>query len=404
MPFIVLVRSWWARLINKWQGATGKPQGKRRKKRKPRNSNGSYKTLSALLEDIDVVQERLLCKTVYSEVSKRTRKALIKLGPYIPYETAKIHSCRVEEPKKLSALMFVSFSKKDNANHKARFKDGLGLVDVCPQEFGYAVKAPKRLPPGISKPRHRSIAVYECGAAIREPKIEKMVWTSFYVSVDGDGEVEVLRRKMARRVSLPRKAGRRGHNGGSYTREVWDYSSLEDGDLMEVFDTVEQYLKFEFCGVANFWAHKDKQWSVSVRRKGYRATFSVPMKETKYYFKGRERTALTRTGKIKTIIHHVREHQRDIGDRIITVREHLRGMREFIWHDCLCCVTAPRFHLFNTQAFTSVPDYIPDGSDESYIEINHVAKWIAGLEDHQDADLARDYINRKAKPPQRQAA
>jgi len=57
-----------------------------RRKSKPVGRVGTYKTLSGLLENIDIVQERLLCKTIYSETHRKTRKALRNLGPYIPHE------------------------------------------------------------------------------------------------------------------------------------------------------------------------------------------------------------------------------------------------------------------------------------------------------------------------------
>jgi hypothetical protein len=65
------------------------------------------------------------------------------------------------------------------------------------------------------------------------------------------------------------------------------------------------------------------------------------------------------------------------------VKEHLRGMRKFHWHSCLCCVTAPKFHLFASQDFVAAPSDFDDSS-EAYVEIDDVAKMLANLEDHQN--------------------
>jgi len=362
-----------------------KPRMKTRRKSKSNYlRGGTYKTLSGLLENIDIVQERLLCKTIYSETHRKTRKALRNLGPYIPHVGSKTHTSKVMDTTKLSAIIFVALSRKNSEREKVKFKGSEELVDACPSEFIYAVKAPKRLGFDLIKPRHKSLAVYECGIAFRDPLDDKLAWTSFYSSVNKAGEVEILRQRMPRKVSFPKKPGRCGQESGTYTQmNHWGHSTIDGEPIQECWESVESFLRCIFCSAINFWMYKDQQWSVSIQKRGYRVTFSVPMKETKYYFKDREKTALTPTGKIKTIIHYVREHQRHVNNKITTVKEHLRGMRKFHWHSCFCCVTAPKFHLFTSQDFVAAPSDFDD-SRETYVEIDDVAKMLANLEDHQD--------------------
>ena len=375
-----------------------KPRMKTRRKSKPDYlRGGTYKTLSGLLENIDIVQERLLCKTIYSETHRKTRKALRNLGPYIPHVGSKTHTSKVMDTTKLSAIIFVALSRKNSEREKVKFKGSEELVDACPSEFIYAVKAPKRLGFDLIKPRHKSLAVYECGIAFRDPSDDKLAWTSFYSSVNKAGEVEILRQRMPKQIAIPIPSGARGKHtcyrkknsipssGSNVFMQMnhWGYSTIDGEPIQEYWDSVEDYLRGIFCMAINFWMYKDQQWSVSIQKQGYRVTFSVPMKETKYYFKDREKTALTPTGKIKTIIHYVREHQRHVNNKITMVKEHLRGMRKFHWHSCLCCVTAPKFHLFASQDFVAAPSDFDDSS-EAYVEIDDVAKMLANLEDHQN--------------------
>jgi hypothetical protein len=368
----------------------------RRKSESDYLRGGTYKTLAGLLENIDTIQERLLCKTVYSETHRKTRKALMNLGPYIPYAGSKTHTSKVLNTTKLSSIMFVALSRKDSEREKVKFKGYEELVDACPSEFIYAVKEPKRLGFGLIKPRHKSLAIYECGIAFRDMSDDKLAWISFYSSVNKAGEVEILRQRMPKQISFPKKSGRCGQDSGVYTQmNHWGHSTMDEEPIQACWGSVEDFLRCIFCSAINFWMYKDQQWSVSLRKQGYRVTFSVPMKDTKHYFKDREKTALTPTGKIKTIIHYVREHQRRVNNKITTVKEHLRGMREFYWHDCLCCVTAPTFHRFSSQNFVAAPiDF--DDSSEAYVEIDDMAKRLANLEDSQETASANECLDNPA--------
>jgi len=374
-----------------------KPRMKTRRMSKPVGRVGTYKTLSGLLENIDIVQKRLLCKTLYSETHRKTRKALRNIGPYIPHVGSKTHTSKVLDTTKLSSIMFVALSRKNSERKKIKFKGSVELEDSCPSEFIYAVKAPKRLGCDLKKPGHKSLAVYECGIAFRDISDDKLAWVSFYSSVNKAGEVEILRQRMPKRISFPIKRGRCGqYSGGAYIqRNQWGLSTMDKEPIQDCWESVEAFLRCIFCSALNFWMYKDQQWSVSIRKQGYRVTFSVPMKETKYYFKDREKTALTPTGKKKTIIHYVREHQRHVNNKITTVKEHLRGIREFQWNDCLCCVTAPTFHRFSSQNFVEAPSDFDD-SGESYVEIDDMAKMLANLEDSQETASANECLDNPA--------
>jgi hypothetical protein len=373
-----------------------KPRMKTRRMSKPVGRVGTYKTLSGLLENIDIVQERLLCKTIYSETHRKTRKALRNIGPYIPHVGSKTHTSKVLDTTKLSSIMFVALSRKNSEREKVKFKGYEELVDACPSEFIYAVKAPKHLGFDLIKPIRMPLAVYECGIAFRDISDDKLAWISFYSSVNKAGEVEILQQRMPKHISFPKKSGRCGQDSGGYTQmNHWGHSTMDGEPIQDCWESVEDFLRCIFCSALNFWMFKDQQWSVSIRKQGYRVTFSVPMKETKYYFKDREKTALTPTGKKKTIIHYVREHQRHVNNKITTVKEHLRGIREFQWNDCLCCVTAPTFHQFSSQNFVATPSDFDDSS-EPYVEIDDMAKMLANLEDSQETASANECLDNPA--------
>lgn len=128
-----------------------------------------------------------------------------------------------------------------------------------------------------------------------------------------------------------------------------------------------------------WWNRREDSWSVSVRRDGKRATFSIAPKHTAAYFADRELTVDV-SGRKKKIVHYVREHDRANGSR---VKAHVRGLSEFNWNGFDCVVTAPKLrgniyttaNLNPTEADESLP--IPDGM----LDVCDVTNRLA---DHED--------------------
>lgn len=105
--------------------------------------------------------------------------------------------------------------------------------------------------------------------------------------------------------------------------------------------TANRVARDTFVQVFNWWTKRPERWSVSVNRAGQRVTFSIDKELTKAYFVDRDKSIKARDGRAKKIIHFVQQHTRSNGS---TVREHVRGLREFDWNDFHCIVTAPKLN------------------------------------------------------------
>jgi len=95
----------------------------------------------------------------------------------------------------------------------------------------------------------------------------------------------------------------------------------------------------------NWWISREENWSVAVKKAGERITFAIPKKLTAQFFKDRIKVT-NDAGSTKRIIHHVREHEREVGEGKTTVKEHIRGLANFDWKGYDCRVTAPKFNGF----------------------------------------------------------
>lgn len=348
-----VLKSWWAKAIAYFWPEKEAP--------KPRKHRKHRKTLALLLESLKHIEPLLMSKTLYAQNTAHTRAALMKMGPYI-IELEDDNGIQIDtvDTKSLSTIMFVGLGR--HAIHQEGY---------LPGEFIYAIKSPK-LTPYVSKPTRPYVAIYECGRACYDNKPGKLLWDMFYIAVGEDGKPEALRKRMHERVDV---------SGGSFVRVAWrehDIAEPRQGD------TVAQYVEEIFCITANFWAEKDKGWAVSVRKNNRRMTFSVPVFETKHYFKDRNKVAVTPTGKKKTIMHYVHEHERDLPNgKTTTIKEHIRGARKFFWNNFECAITSPKFHTFTTQAFDLTPVFRDDMDIGKDRDLQEVAKLIADLEDDQ---------------------
>ena len=369
------LKRWWTAIVYLWRNTSSVPAEVEPVEpvesiRKPRTNR--RKTLANLLESLEHIEPLLMCKTLYAQNTAHTRAALMKVGPYIIDPSESDEGTRgdaVTDTRALSTIMFVGFGRHAETN-----KD-----DWLPGEFIYAVKTPKRNP-YVSKPTRPYVAIYECGRALYDYKPNKLIWDMFYVAVGKDGKPEALLKRTHERVDV---------GGGSFIRVAWrehDFAELQEGE------TVAEYVSTMFCLTANFWARKDEQWAVSVRKNKRRMTFSVPALETKHYFKDRNKVAVTPTGKRKTIMHYVHEHERELPNgKTTTVKEHIRGARKFFWNHFECAITSPKFHTFTTQSFDLAPKYIEEDADmNKFRDVENVAKLIATLEDDQNAATAKE--------------
>lgn len=220
--------------------------------------------------------------------------------------------------------------------------------------------------------------IYETGAAYRTTT-KRLSWQSFHVGIDKKTGVVTAGRELYRQYVPIDK-----HGGHGYMRTQWDVplrSTEWGGDSHQL-----HRLAYMFARAFQFWRAKAAFWSVSVRKDGRRCTFAIHPKQTAVYFRDRGRTALTAGGKLRPIIHHVREHPRVLASgRETTVREHIRGLRTFNWRGYLCAVTAPKFHIWSADQFVlpGMPEEVRH-KDKDYLSIKELGGDLAYMEDMQN--------------------
>jgi len=141
-------------------------------------------------------------------------------------------------------------------------------------------------------------------------------------------------------------------------------------------------MRFDFWVLTHFWRLRDYEWTVSVRKDGQRVQFSVPHEMTKHFFKDRGKT-VTVNGNTQPIIHSVKEHKRTLrSGKATTIREHIRGVRTFIWGGFSCAVSAPKFHAFARSTLPTGATCVEDDDPMAgMVSIDQVAKRLAIAEE-----------------------
>lgn len=330
--------------------------------KKPRRKISA--TLSDLLDDIEETFSTITKPLGYCGIEHDTRIGLRRLGPHVIARSdyGAIPEA-IDDPERLSGMMFVAFP------HAA----SIGKTeDKSPASFYYAIKV-NRQPQGVEPVKG---TVFEFGYCA--DFIKRTQWDSAYVVVKNDGTVHVCKQLFF----FPRTT-----KAGTYWQKRSDipiHNLMVQGSALSRDERSKEIAR-DFMALVAGWRSRSSMWSVSVRRNGNRATFCVPPKETKDYFKNRDKTALTPQGKRRPIFHFVREFERELANgKRTTVREHTRGLRTFNWNGYVCAITAPKFHKWTEQGFTLSALIEEDMKDDhSPIFSSKFGGMLADMEDKQ---------------------
>lgn len=353
--------------------------------------------LTDLLDSIKTTFDDLTLRAdSMSWVASQTRIGLRKLGPHIPEYDWQAQTKSdwhqifnddegprpAVDPADLSTLIFIGFPNVAHGTDQRGKNLGENPSDRGIQEFIFAVRLSK-LPLLVEAVPGQ--AYYQCGIVYRVTK-KSLVWTSFYVVVGRDGSVHAARERYCTNHSVTTKAGGNGKKGRDRTTHNYARKKLgfqiAAGQKWGSMDEIELVLARKFANAVKWWGKKASMWSISVASRGDRVTFCIPPGEAKTYFRDRGRNALTPAGKRRPIFHVCREHGRELPDgRVVVVKEHSKGLREFNWQGYECAITAPTFHTvlshaFNVPSLESDNDEIPKGM----IDISKVGKVISDYE------------------------
>lgn len=321
------------------------------------------KTLSQLLDNLDATFESYKTPSFTSWVTADERIGLKKLGAHVPnpwlFQTYKHGDLRVSTTKFMPSFMMISLDARDTH----------GTKSISPS-FMYAVK--QKAPPWFVQKKKGT--VYKVGAAYF---LNKLYWACAWLVVKEDGTVELCKEHRADPIII--KKGK--HKGYAYNKKVYDMP-----DICNDWEDGEHHLKQIFLNLFEWWIKRHERWNVTVKKNGDRVTFCVNKELTKKYFADRDKSVKTATGQTKRIIHFVKEHERKYGDKIRTVKEHIRGVNKFSWKGYQCIVSAPEFGMHISSAmFDLTPDVeLNDGEvREGYVSISKVGLILAQDEERR---------------------
>jgi hypothetical protein len=258
---------------------------------------------------------------------------------------------------KLPAIIFTANNLGDKGDKELAYPD-----------FFYGLKREK-FPWFVAKKKG---VMYECGFGFRDVADKKIIWISFFVTIDAKtGKIEPTHHLAFKPTSAPGKGcyGKDQQRNGGYVKKQWEISSW-DSDRHDMDKITVHAVALNF----NLWASRANMWSTTVEKDGHRATFYVDSRETKDYFKNRDKT-VTVDGKTKRIIHYVESHERTYASgKKITIKEHIRGLSKFNWKGFFCYVTAPKFHYFDVRDFDlASQDIEEDEEEQNFMDISQVA-------------------------------
>lgn len=390
----------------------------------PRPRRHIKRDLSSLLDNVEVAFKNVTYRRLGGSFTHPDTIAGLKnLGPHIPVETESEWnadwcskrrsvddhtwpSVNITDATKFSSLMFMAMDAgvdyDDRHNHEEtpyekwhpEMKDALKVGEwrVYREVFLYATRV-NRLPWNCA-PINGDV-FYECGAAWREIKKRRLYWIGYFIGMTKEtGVVQCSKMLMDEHVQPGRTRGdgsplsiAKGHRSPGFNRKYWAVPYKDSFDPLQKHNDefAASINADQFTDLFNFWQRRGSYWQVGIRRGKRRVTFCVRPEETKDYFKNRDKTAITKGGKRRPIIHFVNEHERRLSHgRVTTVKAHIRGLRLFYWNGFHCSVVAPKWHKLNALSFDVASinkDDFP--TDEKGIPISVLGSRLADMEDYQ---------------------
>jgi hypothetical protein len=347
--------------------------------RVPTQIKPDHETFADLLEHLDSSFQTYTIPEIKDNwLPKSDIAALKRLGIFVPSPWLLELT---EQPSLPTEFLFPSIAacamgtgKSDNAN-------------IVHPRFIYAFREP-RLPPGIEPcpgiPYRFGFCVELNEKENTPDSPPRLFWEYCWLVVKPDGTIYAPRERRPVEFEVsqrnPRYRLRRHRTPSviSYVSPAWRrQTTLTDSESKL---RPQEYERFSLCifrQLLLWWADRDNRWSVGVRKDDARVTFSIAKEHTAAYFADRDKT-VNAHGVTRKIIHYVREHQRVNGS---TVREHLRGLREFDWRGYHCLVTAPKLNGFvaTTASLEPIRTDRP-GPDE--LTTAELAAKLADLEDY----------------------
>jgi hypothetical protein len=371
-----MIKALWKKFIDllSFGGEVLVPRVKRRRKRKEKNDDDW--TMSALLDRLDEEYGRFMLKQHRaSGLHNRDRKALLRIGPFvIPYNQGLFPN---EDDSDSVYPKLIGMAPPNQIFIGWHYKENLLPVKENKSEDNTAYPihffAFRDAPGPVCGLQKTPGVRYRVGIGFAFEDHQELNAETF-VTVDfKTGVVHVPRMVSKKPVYLP--------GGGKYMQTVSEVCN--SAYISAKPDKAEKAARAIMVAGLWLWAKRDGYYQVSTRKGKGRATFGIHPGEQVKFFKDRDKTAIATDGKRKRIVHCVREHERVTAEgKTTTVKEHLRGIRRFVWKGYAIAVTVPKFHL-TEYTFSASPvdekDFVPG---RKYLKSKQLARKLANAEDY----------------------
>ena len=342
-------------------------QPKEQPKPKRKYNKQRSRDFGELLDNLELTFDSLkLPRITGSWLDKDSIIGLKKLGAHVPNPWEAKFSKRtsditIDVTKPLPAIMCISVpNENDDEDDRARLK------------IMYAIKQ-KKLPWNVA---YKAGTPYIYGAAYEFHG--EMFWFHMYITISKKtGHINPCE-ELRQVDNVIRANGRQTY----YTTKRWTPPAFLQDDLQSTKVLENTHLNM-FRAMHEWWSGRDERWNVVVKKNGERVTFGINDKDTAYYFKNRDKV-VSENGVTKRIVHYVREHNRVRDGKETTIKEHIRGLREFNWNGYQCNVVSPRLEN-KTAATFDVPGDDIEENQEKMVYLSKVGKMLADFEERRSA-------------------
>lgn len=158
-------------------------------------------------------------------------------------------------------------------------------------------------------------------------------------------------------------------------RELKDMKNPDGKSRKEIELSKKDKLEKIFYLNFNINMRREYNININVAKGDYKCSFSIPQDKWKDFFKDRIKIK-TQQGNTKPIFHCVTSHMRDIGNKLVPVKTHYRGLRHFNWKGYKIAITMPGKDSVAKSSLdiTGVTeDQIPKDEKKNYVEFDEYA-------------------------------
>jgi len=183
-------------------------------------------------------------------------------------------------------------------------------------------------------------------------KDDPVVAETFFVSVNDDCSVQILKQLTQKQERVQRKVKRKHTGDFSIIRTTWREPQLLQDMCIHRNETPEQTAYDAVWMAINGSLATDSGINVRVSKGTKRLTFAIDMLRTPYFFKDREKV-VNENGNTKKIFHIVAAHKRVVNGVEQVVKSHTRGLRKFMWNDYKVNILLLGKHVNSINQFIS---------------------------------------------------